>query len=642
MLKFSLVIKWPAQMTETLDNIEAIIKGHLDFKERYSDLCAIGLGGDGVVFRVKDNKLDKWVAIKVLLGGSDSKSVIRFQQEARTLSLLKHRYIVSVLDFQCSKRAELFLIMEYIDGISLAQRVEEHGPLPLDEVVKYAIQLCEALNHAHAQGVVHRDLKPSNIMIDGQGNVKILDFGIAQLTTPNQQLGTITRLGVPVGSPAFMSPEQVRGDVTDERTDVFGLGLLIYVMAAGRSPFDADQVLDYYQNLIGETLPSLRLWIGESAAAHKLDALVAKAMKSDQKERFQTIGEVRSALDLLAAEPVEVLQVSHGPTVATTSKSGRVLFTLISLLLFGGLIVFGVVSFFFASPEQPGATSSIKNKNGVAQLQDSRTSKSEILSGSSSATDRKPVRFNQDSVQDLNALKFDDVKVKTADLGSLDPKTKYLSLSDSTLTFDMIDTLSRMRLQALDLSKTNINDTDLKKIADIKTLRWLRLNHTNITRSGIANLAPLKVILSKLDLDSCKGINDEAISYIVQNVPNLESLQITETSVRSKGIKELSKMKNLKRLYLTSLPITDEDVKAISTLNIEFLDLSCCAKLTEETLNILSPHKNLKYLDLTNCLLINSELVEKWKKARRGTTVIGGNNDVYTGVAEDLFKDDSI
>lgn len=615
-------------MTESSNNnIEASIKSHLDFKERYSDLRPIGVGGSGAVFQVKDNKLDKLVAIKVLHGNVKPKSVIRFQKEARALSLMNHRYILGVLDFQSSNSGDLFLIMEYVDGTDLEQFVAKHGPLPFEDVVKYSIQLCDALAHAHTKGVVHRDLKPGNIMIDQQNNVRILDFGIAKLLTVDDQVGTITRMGAPIGSPAYMSPEQVRGVDTDERTDIFGLGLLIYIMASGRSPFDGDQVLDYYQNLIGKPPPSLRLWIGESDVAHKLDAIVAKAMCSDPADRYQNMEEMRIALGSLISDPTEVMQVTHGPISRSKESSKRY-----SLFLLIVVAAFGLIAMVYTAICNSGPPDSGPGNFRKSSLPDS--SAKETPDKSKSVL---PSKFTVHNAPGLENFTFAGESVNAADLKTLGPETRRLSLRERTLDDAMIAALPSLTVEALDLTKTNIKDADMKMIAKMKNLVWLRLDNTGITSDGIRNLEPLDDRFRQIDLDACKNIDDKAIAYIVEYFPNLRSIQISDTAVKKQGLKDLAKLKHAEYLWLSSLPVSDEDVKAYSQLNLLGLDVSSCKKLTDESVRVLVPKKRMQYLELTNCPRIHSEVAAAWESAHPGATLRGGSGDSVRSMAEEVY-----
>src|SRR5262245_15885971 len=198
----------------------------------------------GEVFRATDTKLGRDVALKVLPAdmARDPQRLARFQREARAVAALNHPHIITIYSVEEAGGIH-FLTMELVEGHSLAQRIPQTG-LSVDRIVSTAAALAEALMAAHEKGIVHRDLKPANVMMTADGRIKVLDFGLAKemraadpgdvtLTAVGQ-----TQAGMVMGTPAYMSPEQVAGRAVDHRTDIFSLGILIYEMASGRRPFE--------------------------------------------------------------------------------------------------------------------------------------------------------------------------------------------------------------------------------------------------------------------------------------------------------------------------------------------------------------------------------------------------------------------
>src|ERR1700736_3757511 len=213
----------------------------------YEILSAIGAGGMGEVYRARDTRLDRIVAIKVLPTHLADRSELRerFEREARTIASLNHPHICVLFDIGQQDGIE-FLVMEYLEGETLAQRLLK-GPLPLEQVLQYAIEIADALDKAHRRGVTHRDLKPGNIMLTMSGS-KLLDFGLAKLrqdaapATPFSQLSTgkdpITAQGTILGTLQYMAPEQLEGKEADARTDIFAFGVVVYEMATGKKAFE--------------------------------------------------------------------------------------------------------------------------------------------------------------------------------------------------------------------------------------------------------------------------------------------------------------------------------------------------------------------------------------------------------------------
>src|SRR5687767_14185223 len=194
----------------------------------YRVLDKLGQGGMGVDYKAEDTKLRRTVALK-FLPPHLSEHRERFLREAQAAAGLNHSNICTIHEVD---EAHGFIAMEYVEGHSLKDRIAER-PLPLAEAIDIAIQTCQGLQHAHEKGVVHRDIKPANLMINGQGQVKIMDFGLAQVGDRTR----MTKTGTSVGTPLYMSPEQVTGESTDPRTDLWSLGVTLYEMISGRPPF---------------------------------------------------------------------------------------------------------------------------------------------------------------------------------------------------------------------------------------------------------------------------------------------------------------------------------------------------------------------------------------------------------------------
>ncbi|MBZ0187870.1 MAG: serine/threonine protein kinase, partial [Candidatus Obscuribacterales bacterium] len=214
-------------------------------KDRYAEIEEISSGGMGVIYKACDRVLNKQVAIKMLFADSlTQNAVVRFQREARAASRFKHANLMGVLDFGMSGNNEPYLVMEFVQGKSLAAILDIRKRLSTDELVRIVTQICDGMAHAHSRDVVHRDLKPSNIMIvgsneaNGEGSiVKIVDFGIAKMEYSSDTEGWSTDPGGLIGSPLYMSPEQARGDEVDSRTDIYSLGCIMYEMLSGQAPF---------------------------------------------------------------------------------------------------------------------------------------------------------------------------------------------------------------------------------------------------------------------------------------------------------------------------------------------------------------------------------------------------------------------
>ena len=315
----------------------------------YEVSALIGLGGMGAVFKGFDRSLNRFVAVKVLaahlaLTGSARS---RFAREAQAAAAVIHDNVIAIHSVaeDCNPP---YLVMPYIRGESLEQRLNNQGPLMVPEILRIAMQVAAGLAAAHAQGLVHRDIKPGNILLeDGVERVRITDFGLARAVDD----ASLTLSGMIAGTPQFMSPEQARGDAIDERSDLFSLGSLMYVMCTGRPPFRAEtsfgtlrKITDAEPRSIRELRPDVPFWLGR---------IISKLMEKSPTERHQTAGHVEELLQRCLAHlqtpgkalPAELLAVE-----AKRAPPQRM--TAVGIALVGLLGVSSVVLWDRSGPER--------------------------------------------------------------------------------------------------------------------------------------------------------------------------------------------------------------------------------------------------------------------------------------------------
>lgn len=284
---------------------------------RYELLELIGVGGMADIYRAKDIQDDRIVAVKILkteYAGSEE-FLRRFRNESKAIALLSHPNIVKIYDVGFTEKVQ-FIVMEYVDGITLSDYIEQQGVLKWRDAVHFTVQVLKALQHAHDRGIVHRDIKSSNIMLLRDGTIKVMDFGIARFNRENNK----TMSEKTIGSVHYISPEQARGDMTDERSDIYSVGVALYEMLTGKKPFDGDtpvaialmhmQTEPKKPSEINETIPE------------GLEQIVLRAMQKEPNARYQTALEMITDLEEFKKNPGMVFDYKYNSTDGTPKFAG--------------------------------------------------------------------------------------------------------------------------------------------------------------------------------------------------------------------------------------------------------------------------------------------------------------------------------
>ncbi|MEZ5312398.1 MAG: protein kinase [Thermoanaerobaculia bacterium] len=273
----------------------------------YRILGKLGEGGMGVVYLAEDERLHRKVALKMLPPGfaDDPLRLARFEREVKTVAALNHPSIITIYSVE-EVDGLRFFTMEYLDGKTLSQLIPTGG-MPLPDFLRIAVPLTEALAAAHAKGVQHRDLKPSNVMVSSEGRVKVLDFGLAKLKEHERTEAfdfkpetTLTQAGLAIGTLAYMAPEQLRMNPTDQRSDIFSLGVVLYEMASGRAPFLGQSTAEVISSILRDQ-PD-RLYEQEADVPQVLNGILRKCLEKEPDRRWQSAAELRDAIADVATE----------------------------------------------------------------------------------------------------------------------------------------------------------------------------------------------------------------------------------------------------------------------------------------------------------------------------------------------------
>jgi serine/threonine protein kinase len=304
---------------------------------RYRVLERLGQGGMGTVYLAEHEAIEKKVALKVLRPEYSAKPdlVTRFQREAISASRIKHPNVLDVFDFGQIENGCFYLAMEFLEGRDLADDLEESGVIPPGRALRLTLQVCKALAAAHAKGVVHRDMKPENVFLqltaEGEEQVKIVDFGIAQLRTNEEiaeaepQRRRLTRTGMIFGTPEYMSPEQAAGRRMDLRVDVYATGVILFEMLTGSVPFTGDTFFGVLNAHMNEPVPSLRSLNPDVQVSTGLEAVVTRALAKNPDERFSSMRDLADALlatpEGAALDPFARKSVIPGVTLAEFDRA---------------------------------------------------------------------------------------------------------------------------------------------------------------------------------------------------------------------------------------------------------------------------------------------------------------------------------
>jgi serine/threonine protein kinase len=323
--------------------------------DRYKIINQLGVGGMAVVYRAIDTLLDRNVAVKILLPEVSSKEKLlkRFNREAKTLANLSHSNIVKVMDYG-EHEGLPYLVLEFISGGTLSDRLEK--PLPYAEAAAILAPIARALAYAHQQKVVHRDIKPANILLNDSGQAMLSDFGILKMIDVEESHG-LTGTGKIAGTPAYMSPEQIRGKEIDGRSDIYSLGIVFFEMVTGRKPYTANTPIELSMQHLHDPIPKAKQYVRDIPPV--VEQIFVKAMAKKPEERYQSMTVFATALEKLAGitttRPKSGWDIpaveSNGPSPYSISKLNKIALVIASMVILLGI---GAVFFrqqFFGTTE---------------------------------------------------------------------------------------------------------------------------------------------------------------------------------------------------------------------------------------------------------------------------------------------------
>jgi tRNA A-37 threonylcarbamoyl transferase component Bud32/tetratricopeptide (TPR) repeat protein len=485
-------------------------------KRKFQFIREIGRGGMGVIYQARHLILKKIVAVKMLHPHLASPNAVqRFQIEGRAASALSHPNIVAMMDMGVTEAGLPYIVMEYVDGVTLAQCLEKSGPMAVERALKIFIQVCDALAHAHGRSILHRDIKPSNIMLvenaTGVEEARVMDFGIAKMIDDAESgMQHLTKTGDTLGSPLYMSPEQARGERMAATSDIYSFGCVIYETLAGTPPFAGKTQMETMLMHMNNQPPSLSAQ-GKNLAP-ELSAIIAKALEKNPELRYQSMIEMRNDLAAVHAR--------GGRGLGRFTLGDQAVFRLHpAIIVIAVAFLVGAVSMAswpVLSQKWRDIAASVEKHN--QQERRTRSLEQAIIKGSLSVDLTKASLGFKANDDDLRILQ-NNTKVERLNLSGTDVSDLGLDYLKHCrlLALDLDDTRVQ-RLAALEtipsltelsLSNTNVDHDALHSIASLANLRDLKLSHTDITDADLQYLRSSSN-LRLLDLTHCRHITTGA------------------------------------------------------------------------------------------------------------------------------------
>lgn len=554
---------------------------------RYAAMQLLGSGAQGDVFRAKDRILGRMVCIKLLRTAKLlPEQVIRFQREAKAGGKLAHPNLTTVLDFGLNEHGQPFLVMELCPGIPLSELCNENV-LSFDLIFEIFLQICDGMQYAHEHGVLHRDLKTSNILVKGintdSPKVKVIDFGLSGLIDTIDDTGRkLTKGGLLMGTPAFMSPEQVKESDLDERSDVYSVGCILFETLTGRQVFEGETALDILNQQAESPPPTLHEANPGYVYPDGLEALVADLLRKDPNERVQSMAalskRIRQLLNSAQAEAedeatMESTRQEHASKDFYLSQTAKKRFP----MFIGGaiLVILSVVTI--------AVLQSILSENAALTESALRITKHDIADAPWAVASGQVHGVNVKRLIKISEanLKIADTRFSDEDLPAiLQLPITCLDVSGTEITDDGLRKLTAMQnLRGLILSRCKkISDASMDEIKKFPRLRVLAVADTSVTDTGVAKIAQNPSI-SSLDIADLPGVTSKSL-VALQALPELLFLRIGNTGVRPEDFKLLHSIKGLKSISVANSNLKNHDLDELQTLKLLALDFSHNKQIT--------------------------------------------------------------
>jgi len=541
-------------------------------EDRYQAVKLVGQGAISKVYECQDRLLQRVVAIKFLIASKwTGEEIKRFQTEAKATSKLTHPNIVLVHDFGSTHKGQPYMVLEYFTGVSLEDLVIKRGPLPEDVAAEIGVQIAGGMHFAHTKHILHRDIKPANVMLIETGEhsivAKVIDFGIADLSA-DQSL-SIKGQSV-VGTPNYMSPDEVQGRKADARSDVYSLGCTLFEAMTGRPPFVADTALELITMHVNDVAPLLNEAYPAGEFSDAMENLIEKSLAKEPADRFQTMGEMRDALSKIHQGAASTLEFdeTQGDLDATTNGAAPKPKNKTKVAITAGAIAaIAAGIMFLPKPAAPPAPSEPLPKTDRIDWQ-------------------SPFEIDIDN----NMMGDDALKPYLKKKHTTHIKVRAANITDKGLDYIM-----HLPLENLGLEGTKISDKGFRRITKIPHLKGLNLSHSP-QLTAYDSLTNCPELTSMFFLNN--ELNDDHLKYF-EPLTQLETVNISDNPhITGTGLTCFKNAKNLNDLRLSSLQFTADGIKTLTELSqVDNLNLRY-TNIQDKDLDQIVQMKGLKTLNL--------------------------------------------
>lgn len=607
------------------------------FANRYKILSTLGSGGMGIVYHALDTVLNKEVALKTLRVGFSPDQIMRFQTEAKALSTLKHPHIVQVLVIDITEDNTPYLVMDFVEGKSLADLVESRGYIPAYKSVNIFIALCDGLAHVHRKGVLHRDLKPANIMLRYPDSLHpipmVVDFGIARLESSSQSL---TKAGSIVGTPMYMSPEQLKGKIADARSDVYSVGCIMYETLTGKRPFSGESELETLAMKLESAPPRLEESGIDVDFPEVIEAIVAKTLQLDPDKRYQSMAELQEALVGLKSGDLKVSQKTKRATEPSPSSGSKQISkrTLLKwsvgiiTALLGSAVAIHVWLGFSETPTvkqdeifPKSVLNSIENQKhhfSVEYKPEGCYVRIETAYGSDETDESILKELRKRKAKNIACLHIINqpitgslfLHLKNEPLGAVKISAAKLN-SNGLKALAQVKSIFKLSLEEM----PELTSDDFLQLANLPELQQLSLMRCSVDLEDLKSLSLCKKI-TWLDIEREKAFDGRCLRYVASAYHNLVGLDIGSTRVKSEDFASLSTIPKLSQLKIQNLDLDDKSLRQIPDLpKLELLDIDDNKGITDVGLLQLLRFKNLNSIGIVDTSITPAGKA-KFKKLR--------------------------